>query len=179
MADPNELRVQWADLELQWAAATERAEALPAGAVDERVAGEWSFAETLRHLVYASDAWLRLPVLGEPSPFWPAGVPHAELPDGEAAACGIDRGAAPTWAATLEARADRQALVRGYLADVTAADLDRRCAPGAPPPGLGTDSDTLTVAECLATILEEEAGHLSYATRDLRVLEGRHGEAGV
>ena len=32
-----------------------RAAALPAGAVDEPVGGEWSFAQTLRHLVLATD----------------------------------------------------------------------------------------------------------------------------
>ena len=118
------------------------------------------------------------PSSGEPSPFWSAARPHSELPDEKAAACGIDRGATPTWEATLEARAERRALVGRYLADLTAADLHRRCAPGTAPPGLGADSDALTVADCVATILEEEEAHLGYATRDLGVLEGRRGDIG-
>lgn len=34
----------------------------------ERVEGEWSFIETLRHLVFATDAWVKRAILGEPHP---------------------------------------------------------------------------------------------------------------
>ena len=182
ITDPGELRARWADLQADWAAATARAEALPAGAVDERVAGEWSFAETLRHLVYATDAWLSRPVLGGQPAFWSAALPHSSLPDARATACGIDRRAKPSWAATRQARTERQAIVTAYVANVSTTDLDRRCAAGAEPPGLGADSDTLTVGDCLNTIIEEEVAHLGYATRDLDALEehptGRRREHG-
>jgi len=36
---------------------------MPPGTVDRRVGGEWSFAQTLRHLVMATDTWLGKPVL--------------------------------------------------------------------------------------------------------------------
>src|ERR1700722_20235780 len=49
--DPDGLRAAWAGLERTWAAMVERVAAMPAGAVDESVGGEWSFAQTLRHLV--------------------------------------------------------------------------------------------------------------------------------
>ena len=56
--DPDGLRAAWATLERTWAATLERAAAMPAGTVDVSVGGEWSFAQTLRHLVLATDTWL-------------------------------------------------------------------------------------------------------------------------
>src|SRR5690349_11790313 len=57
-ADPEGLRAAWAALERTWAATVERASSLPPGAVEVRVDDEWSFAQTLRHLVLATDLWL-------------------------------------------------------------------------------------------------------------------------
>ena len=37
---------------------------LPPDTVDVSVAGEWSFAQTLRHLVLATDMWLGRGILG-------------------------------------------------------------------------------------------------------------------
>jgi uncharacterized protein YjbI with pentapeptide repeats len=48
-ADPDGLRAAWAVLERTWSATLERAAAMPAGTV------EWSFAQTLRQLVLATD----------------------------------------------------------------------------------------------------------------------------
>ncbi|MBT0992960.1 pentapeptide repeat-containing protein [Cellulomonas sp. DKR-3] len=48
--DPDDLRAAWAKLEATWEATLERAAAMPAGTVDVSVDGEWSFAQTLRHL---------------------------------------------------------------------------------------------------------------------------------
>ena len=47
----------------------------------ESVDGEWSFIETLRHLVFATDAWIRRAVLGDPSPWDPLDLPWDEMPD--------------------------------------------------------------------------------------------------
>lgn len=173
-SDPDELRHRWADLTNRWSALVERAAALPDGAADERVDGEWSLSETLRHLVFATDAWLRRPVLAEEQPFWPAALPHSECPDREIEPFGIDRDATPSWDEVLAARADRQRRVLDFLGLVTHADLARQCGPGFPPPDLGADSDVLTVGHCVDVILEEEAAHLGYAERDLTVLERRH-----
>ena len=43
--------------------------------VPSRVDGEYSFVETLRHLLFAGDAWLRRMVLHGPDPFHEWGVP--------------------------------------------------------------------------------------------------------
>ena len=75
------LRRAWDAVGAAWGAALDRAAALPPGSVDVRVEGEWSFAETLRHLVMATDAWLRVSVLGVAfdEAFHPWGLPHAEF----------------------------------------------------------------------------------------------------
>ena len=62
--DPQGLRAAWAAVERAWAAALDRAAAMPAGTVGVPVGGEWSFARTLRHLVLAAGAWLGRAVLG-------------------------------------------------------------------------------------------------------------------
>ena len=62
-ADPEGLRAAWAALQGAWAATLERVAAMPEGTVDESVDGEWSFAQTLRHLVLATDTWLGRGVL--------------------------------------------------------------------------------------------------------------------
>ena len=48
---------------------------MPAGTVDVSVGGEWSFAQTLRHLVLATDTWLRRAILQVEQPFHPIGQP--------------------------------------------------------------------------------------------------------
>ena len=55
--------------------------ALDPGLLHESVDGEWSFVETLRHLAFATDAWIRRAVLGDPSPWDPLDLPWDEMPD--------------------------------------------------------------------------------------------------
>ena len=83
----------------------------------ERVEGEWSFIETLRHLVFATDAWVTRALLGEPSPWDPLDLPHDEMPDEP----GVprDRAARPSLDEVLALRADRMATVRRVIADLT------------------------------------------------------------
>src|SRR5690606_34008698 len=73
--DPAGLREAWAAVERTWAATLGRVAAMPPGTVDVSVDGEWSFAQTLRHLVMATDTWLRRAVLGVADPYHPAGQP--------------------------------------------------------------------------------------------------------
>lgn len=94
--DPAGLRQAWAALEKTWSATLERVAAMPAGAVDISVAGEWSFAQTLRHLIFATDLWL--------------GRGTAE-PD------------TPTYEDVLRERAERVAMVRDLLSRVTTEEL--------------------------------------------------------
>lgn len=163
--DPEGLAAAWAALERTWAATLERASAMPAGTVDASVDGEWSLAQTLRHLVMATDTWLGRAILGREKPFHPAGLPD------DSGSAAYDEGdftaEPPTFAEVLEARADRQAMVRDHIASLTPADLgeERR-----------NPHDTAypeTVLTCLRTILEEEWEHHRYAVRDLDALAAR------
>ena len=160
---PDGLRAAWRAVESAWAATVERAAAMPDGTVDATVDGEWSLAQTLRHLVMATDTWLGKAVLERDHPYHPAGLPN----DGggsdayEGSEFSVD---APTYMDVLAARADRQAMVRAYLATVTAAEL------AAPRRNPHSPEGAETVLSCLRTILEEEWEHLRYAVRDLDAL---------
>ena len=139
---------------------------MPAGTVDISVDGEWSFAQTLRHLVMATDTWLGRGILDIDQPYHPIGQPNAEYEtDGYDLA--VFSAVAPSFAEVLEVRAQRATMVRGYLATVTAADLSAtRRNPWAP-------DQPVTVLSCLHTILNEEWEHLRYAVRDLEAIETR------
>lgn len=52
-----------------------RARCLSPGRLHESAGGEWSFIGTLRHLVFATDAWIRRAILGDPSPWHPRDLP--------------------------------------------------------------------------------------------------------
>ena len=45
----------------------------------ESVDGEWSFIETSRHLAFATDAWVRRVILGDPAPWDPLDLPWDEM----------------------------------------------------------------------------------------------------
>lgn len=162
-SDPEGLRAAWAAVEEQWEATLARVGSLPAGTVDVRVDGEWSFAETLRHLVMATDTWLRGAVLGVKQPYHPIGMPNEEYAtDGHDPAVFSDT--SPPWARVLEVRADRVALVRDFLAEATPELLaEPRRNPWSP-------EYEETVLQCVHTVLEEEWEHHRYAVRDLDVL---------
>jgi hypothetical protein len=65
---PDALRDAWTIIEDLWSATTARAQHLPEAALYERVDEEWAFVETLRHLIFATDAWIRRTILREPAP---------------------------------------------------------------------------------------------------------------
>ncbi|ABL82178.1 MULTISPECIES: DinB family protein [unclassified Nocardioides] len=169
--DAEGYRTAWAALEQLWAVTVERARRLPPDLLHERVDGEWSFIETLRHLVFATDAWVRRAVLGEAAPFDPLGLPHTEM--GDVPGVPNDPGARPSLEEVLGVRADRVATVRAVLAELTderlAGDTEPVDAPGYPPP------DAYAVRRCLRAIINEEWLHRLYAERDLDALERRRG----
>jgi hypothetical protein len=163
-ADPDGLRRAWAMLERTWAATLARVAAMPAGTVDVSVGGEWSFAQTLRHLVLATDMWLGRAILQIEQPFHPLGQLDAGTEED-----GLDMSvfttAAPAYAEVLEVRAGRVAMVRDFLATVTPDVLAAtRSNPHAP-------ERQETVLSCLHVILDEEWEHHRYAVRDLDSIE--------
>ena len=159
-ADPDGLRAAWAALERSWAATLELVAAMPAGTVDVSVGGEWSFAQTLRHLVMATDTWLGRAILEIEQPYHPIGQPHASAED-DSLDMSVFTTVAPSYAEVLEVRASRVAMVRDFLAAVTSDELAAtRTNPWDP-------EDPETTLSCLHVILEEEWEHHRYAMRDL------------
>ena len=123
-ADADGFREAWAILERLWPQTVERARGLAPELLHQQVDGEWSFIETLRHLVFATDAWVRRAILGEPSPWDPLDLPHDEMPDEPSVP--RDRAARPSLDEVLALRADRMATVRQVLADLTDEQAGRR-----------------------------------------------------
>jgi hypothetical protein len=165
--DPDGLRAAWAALERTWATTLQRIEAMPVGTVDVRVDGEWSLAQTLRHLILCTDTWLGRGILEIEQPFHPIGLagPGAEED-------GLDLSmfttGTPSYAEVLKIRANRVAMVRDFLASVTSDELamTRRNPWAAEYPE--------TTRSCLQVILEEEWEHHRFAVRDLDAIEAKH-----
>jgi hypothetical protein len=158
--DPHGLGTAWAALERAWAAAVDRVVSMPEGAADVSIDGEWSFAQTLRHLVFATDAWLGKAILRRPQPFHPLGQPHAEY-ETDGYDMSIFATEQPAFPQVLQVRAERQAMVRDFIATVT-PDLLAEARPTAWSP-----THEEPVLHCLHVIFEEEWEHLRFALRDL------------
>jgi hypothetical protein len=164
---PEELRAAWAALERTWAGTLERVAAMPPGTVDVSVAGEWSFAQTLRHLVLATDMWLGRAILQVDQPFHPLGLLDAGTEDEEDRS--VFTTTRPSYAEVVDARAGRVAMVRDFLAGVTTAEL------AASRPNPHEPGERETTRSCLHVILEEEWEHHRYAVRDLDAIASSGG----
>jgi hypothetical protein len=168
-ADPAAFAEAWDILERLWGQTVERARRLPPEMLHESVDGEWSFIETLRHLAFATDCWIRRAIQGDPAPWDPLGLPWDEMPDTP----GVprDRDARPSLDEVLELRRDRMSSVRGVIDGLTdeflGSDTEPVEGPGWPP------ARNFPVREVLLVIMNEEWEHRLYAERDLAVLEAR------
>jgi hypothetical protein len=166
--DPAGFREAWDTVERLWAGTIERACRLSPSLLHESVDGEWSFIETVRHLAFATDAWVRRGILGDPAPWDPLDLPWDEMPDTP----GVprDRDVRPSLEEVLALRRDRMASVRAVVDGLTDESLDAVSepidAPGWPPPV------PLEVRHCLLVVLNEEYHHRIYAERDLDALTG-------
>ncbi|MFK3978889.1 DinB family protein [Micromonospora sp. NPDC050397] len=158
--DPESLGAAWAAVERAWAAAVDRVASMPEGTVDASVDGEWSFAQTLRHLAFATDAWLNKAIMRGPQPFHPLGQPHAEY-ETDGYDMSVFVAEQPTYPEVLEFRAERQAMVRDFLAAVTPELLAE------PRPAAWSPEHQVPVLHCLHVIFDEEWEHLRFALRDL------------
>ena len=167
--DADGYRAAWDSVERLWAQTVERARGLAPDLLHERVDGEWSFIETLRHLVFATDTWVRRAFLGEPSPWDPLDLPWDEMPDTP----GVprDRDARPSLDEVLALRRDRMSTVRQVIESLTDESLAGHTepveGPGWPPPR------SFEVRECLLVTLNEEWCHRQFAERDLDALQAR------
>jgi uncharacterized damage-inducible protein DinB len=165
--DPAGFREAWDIVEQLWDRTVARARGFPSEQLHESVNGEWSFIETLRHLVYATDSWVRRAMLGDPSPWDPLDLPWDEMPDTPGTP--RDREARPSLDEVLALRRDRMTTVRKVIEGLTeeslAAHTEPVHAPGWPP------AQSFPVRECLLVVLNEEWHHRLFAERDLDALE--------
>jgi hypothetical protein len=157
--DPEGMRAAWAALEDECAKTTTRALALPEDALHVSVNEEYSFVETLRHLVFAMDKWFTAPILGEP--FSPIGLPNKGSLDFPWP--GLDYTLTPSVSEVLAVRADRATRFRDYLATISAEQLTRTIDV--------LENGANPLPECVYTVFEEEFWHNRYALRDLAQLE--------
>lgn len=163
-----DFRAMWDTVDELWADTVARAQRLPEPALHDRVGGEWSFVETLRHLVFITDSWASRTVLDEPMPYHRLGLPQTAYRPADAATLGIDLDARPSLAEVLAVRAERMALVRRIVDGLSDAGLGRTCT-RAPAPGY--PEEARPVGECLGVVMEEECEHHRFAVRDLALLE--------
>lgn len=168
-ADPSGLAAAWMMLEGVWEKTLARAHELPEPLLFERVDGEWSFVETLRHLVMATDSWLLRMVRAEDRPYHPWGIAGPWLKD--PAGFGLDVEAEPSLTEVLQVRRQRMAWVKSTIDAVTPEELERTCVPPKTP---GHPTERHTVLACLHVILDEEWNHNLYANRDLDALFERN-----
>jgi hypothetical protein len=177
--DSGGFRRAWAVLERLWEGTEVRAKAFPEAELHRSVDGEWSFIQTVRHLNFASAAWVGRMILGDPHPWhrldlhWdvsarfrtnmPAG--WDEIP--------WDREARPSLDEVLAVRHDRQAMVRRVMESLTNDGLASEVTcmePGWP------QLECFPLKQCLRIVLKEEWEHRLYAERDLTALESFGGE---
>ena len=165
--DPAGFREAWDTFERLWGGTVLRARGLAPELLHESVDGEWSFIETLRHLVYATDAWVRRATLGDPAPWDPLDLPWDEMPDTPGTP--RHREARPSLDEVLALRRDRMATVRRVVDGLTDESLAAFTEPvdaiGWPP------AHSFPVRECLLIVLNEEWHHRLFAERDLDALE--------
>jgi DinB superfamily len=161
------MREAWTVVEAFWTTTKRQAQSLPEADVHRSVDDEWSFAETLRHLVFVTDAWFGHAILGQARPFHPLGLPPSFVMGADA--FGIDTTARPAFEDVVRARAGRVAMVRAFVESVSQDDLDRvrepNTASGFPTP------EARTATACMHVLLNEEWAHHRFATLDLAVLE--------
>ncbi len=155
---PMGLREGWVAVQAAW---QETVAGTPSDLVDAHVEDEWSLAQTLRHLILATDAWLRGGILRVEQPFHEIG----QIFTG-ASEMGFDmsifRADPPTYEEILAVRAERQGQVTDFLATATPELLaEERENPW------GDGGWHTTVGDCIRVILEEEWAHLRYIRRDL------------
>jgi hypothetical protein len=160
-SNPEGMRAAWAALEDEWAKTVSRAQALPQDLLHESVDGEWSFVQTLRHLVFAMDKWFTAPILGKS--FHPIGLPNSGSVNFPWP--GLTYDLTPSVSEVLAVRADRARHFREHLASVATSDFTR--------PIDVLENGPNPLQECINTVFEEEFWHNRYAQRDLAQLEAR------
>lgn len=163
---PEAFRAAWAAIEARWEETIARARRLPPEQLHVRVRDEWSFSETLRHLLFVVDAWLKRAVLHDPDPYDAWLVVHTEM--GHLPGVPPQREVTPPLDELWPKVTDRMALVRDTLAALTPELLaETTTVTGAGYPAAGD----YPVARCLGAVTNEFWEHRLIAERDLDALD--------
>jgi NAD(P)-dependent dehydrogenase (short-subunit alcohol dehydrogenase family) len=167
-ADPAGLLEAFRQLRAAWVATLERLAGMATGSEHQRVSGEWSAVETLRHLVFVHDSWFRRCCLGSAEPFTALGLASEFVPDQQEQ--GLDRATAPSLDDVLAVREAQAAELGRWLSTVTPGEL---AAPAPVPPGRGWPpyARGKSVLECVHVVLGEEWAHHGFCVRDLDLLD--------
>lgn len=152
------LRATWSELARVWNVTIDEARSLSDEQRHRSVDGEWSFVQTLRHLVFAIDKWFTVPLDG--GTFSPMGLPNKGSADFPWP--GLDPSESPSFDEVLATRADRWARLGAYLDNIAVTDFDRQIDV--------LENGTVPLIECLYTVFEEEFEHRRYSLRDLAKL---------
>ena len=169
-------RAAWPHVEAMWAPTIEWVRTLPEDLLHERVDGEFSFLQTLRHLVFGTDAWVRRFVRHEDPAFHALALAYPDptgcwSPDGKVpwSTVGIDVDADPTLDEVLAVRDENWAMIRATIDELDEATFQSTPTPLSTP-GYPPATEERSIARCLRTIVNEEWWHHQYARRDLAVL---------
>lgn len=161
----------WPDAELD-------AAALDPSMLDQKVGDGLSFLETLRHLVFGFDAWIRRTALGQDHPYHSFALAYPDTsgtwsPSGLEpwSAVGIDIHARPTLEEVLAGRRENSDLAFGLLAEMSDDELRAVAAPS-DAPGYPGPRKPRSVWQALLGGINDSWWHHQYAVRDLAVVEG-------
>jgi hypothetical protein len=149
------VRASYAALITTWDAFVERAVEQGDATMHRQVEGEWSIVQTLRHLVFATDKWFTVPVLG--GGYAPIGLPNTGSMGGDWP--GLDLSSTPTTDEVLAVRRERVAALSAHLDTLTDEALALMVDVA--------ENGPHALLDCLLTVIEEEFWHLRYADRDL------------
>jgi DinB superfamily/Pentapeptide repeats (8 copies) len=155
-ADEVGVRSTWSRLMAEWEKLYAHVDDLSESVLMQSVNGEWSFRDTLRHMLFVHDKWFNWP-LGNQRTFSPIGLPNTGSQGG--AWPGLDLASNPTYAETLiERRAQTQSFSK-FVDNLNLAEL--------PDTSAVLENGDMPTIMCVHAILEEEFEHLRYAWRDI------------
>ena len=122
----------------------------------QRVDGEWSTVESLRHLTLVLDLWLSRSIRGEADPFHPIALPPSFMPPKLFPDSSIDPDARPSFDEACQVVRGRMASLRDYVGTLTAEELERP-----------VENHAKTVGGALHVIFTELGAHDLFINRDL------------
>ena len=155
----SQVAAAWHALSTAWDETIEQATTLAPNHLEESVNGEWSFLDTLRHLVFVSDKWILDPLSG--AQWRSIGLPNTGSRDFPWP--GIDRTYQPTLEDVLAVRRSQGDAIAQLVGELKDDDLEVSV--------VIVENGQATALDCWHTLLEEEFEHRRYALRDLAALQ--------